>query len=86
MALFVDRARVVAPTFDLGRDREAVIEICRRLDGLPLAIELAAARTAAIPASRIASRLDRRFSVLRRSHRGRAAPPRDAAGLDRVEL
>jgi predicted ATPase/class 3 adenylate cyclase len=70
VALFVDRARVVAPAFDLERDRGAVVEICRRLDGLPLAIELAAARTAAIPASRIASRLDRRFSVLRGSHRG----------------
>ena len=70
VALFVDRARIVAPAFDLAREREAVIEICRRLDGLPLAIELAAARAAAIPPSRIASRLDRRFSVLRRSHRG----------------
>jgi predicted ATPase/class 3 adenylate cyclase len=70
VALFVDRARIVAPAFDLTRNREAVIEICRRLDGLPLAIELAAARAAAIPPSRIASRLDRRFSVLRRSHRG----------------
>ena len=70
VALFVDRARIVAPAFDLTRNREAVIEICQRLDGLPLAIELAAARAAAIPPSRIASRLDRRFSVLRRSHRG----------------
>ncbi len=70
VALFVDRARVVAPSFDLDRERAAVIEICRRLDGLPLAIELAAARTAAIPPGRMAERLDRRFSVLRRSYRG----------------
>src|SRR5205085_3569078 len=46
-------------------------EICRRLDGLPLAIELAAAGAAAIPPARMAARLDRRFSVLRRSYRGR---------------
>jgi predicted ATPase/class 3 adenylate cyclase len=71
VALFIDRAKVVAPHFDLGRDREAVIEICRRLDGLPLAIELAAARAAAIPPVRMAARLDRRFSVLRNSYRGR---------------
>jgi predicted ATPase/class 3 adenylate cyclase len=71
VALFVDRAQVVAPGFDLTRERAAVVEICRRLDGLPLAIELAAARTAAIPPVRMAARLDRRFSVLRRSYRGR---------------
>src|SRR5579859_4442817 len=71
VALFVDRARVVAPGFDLSRERAAVVEICRRLDGLPLAIELAAARSAAISPSRMAARLDRRFSVLRRSYRGR---------------
>ncbi len=70
VALFVDRASVVAPSFDLERERAAVIEICRRLDGLPLAIELAAARAAAIPPGRMAERLDRRFSVLRRSYRG----------------
>jgi predicted ATPase/class 3 adenylate cyclase len=71
VALFVDRAQIVAPGFDLAREQEAVIEICRRLDGLPLAIELAAARAAAIPPGRMAERLDRRFSVLRHSYRGR---------------
>ncbi|HEX8958806.1 MAG TPA: adenylate/guanylate cyclase domain-containing protein [Solirubrobacterales bacterium] len=71
--LFVDRARIVAPGFDLARERAAVIEICRRLDGLPLAIELAAARAAAIPPARMAERLDRRFSVLRHGYRGRLA-------------
>ena len=70
VTLFADRAQAVTRTFDLLRDREAVIEICRRLDGLPLAIELAAARTASIPVGRIAARLDRRFSVVGRSYRG----------------
>jgi predicted ATPase/class 3 adenylate cyclase len=69
VALFVDRARVVAPGFDLGREEQAVFDICRRLDGLPLAIELAAARAASIPAASIAQRLDRRFSVLKQAHR-----------------
>jgi len=70
VALFVDRAGAVAAGLDMPADLGPVIEICRRLDGLPLAIELAAARVAAIPVASIAARLDRRFSVLTRGHRG----------------
>ena len=70
VALFVDRARAAAGGLDMPGDLGPVIEICRRLDGLPLAIELAAARVGAIPVSSIAARLDRRFSVLTRGHRG----------------
>ena len=70
VALFVDRARAVAASVELPHDLGPVVEICRRLDGLPLAIELAAARVAAIPVASIAARLDRRFSVLARGHRG----------------
>ena len=70
VALFVDRARAVLPAFDLTQDRDAVVEICGRLDGLPLAIELAAARAAAIPLVHIAARLDHRFTVLKQSYRG----------------
>ena len=70
VALFVDRARAVAPGVDLPADLGPVIEICQRLDGLPLAIELAAARVAAIPVATIATRLDRRFALLTRGHRG----------------
>lgn len=65
VALFLDRARAVAPGFalDTGTARP-VVELCRRLDGLPLAIELAAARVAAIPVSTLAQRLGDRFSLL----------------------
>ncbi|MEF9884291.1 ATP-binding protein [Streptomyces sp. P9-A4] len=63
--LFVERARAVRPSFDLARDGgEAVDEICRRLDGLPLAIELAAARLRLLTPRQIADRLDDRFRLL----------------------
>ena len=63
--LFVERARAVAPRFELSDGGvEAVGEICRRLDGLPLAIELAAARVPALSVQAIAARLDDRFRLL----------------------
>ncbi|KQX49296.1 MULTISPECIES: BTAD domain-containing putative transcriptional regulator [unclassified Streptomyces] len=63
--LFVERARAVRPSFDLARDgADAVDEICRRLDGLPLAIELAAARLRLLTPRQIADRLDDRFRLL----------------------
>ena len=63
--LFVDRARAVQPAFDLNdRNAAAVAQICRRLDGIPLAIELAAARVKALPPEQIAARLDDRFRLL----------------------
>ncbi|MEN4479551.1 AfsR/SARP family transcriptional regulator [Mycolicibacterium cosmeticum] len=58
--LFVDRARASRPDFDPDREPVgAVAEICRRLDGVPLAIELAAARVRAMSSLDIARRLDR---------------------------
>ncbi|MFF9346346.1 BTAD domain-containing putative transcriptional regulator [Streptomyces sp. NPDC014734] len=66
--LFVERARAVRPGFDLGQDAAhdtgAVAEICRRLDGQPLAIELAAARLRLLGPRQIADRLDDRFRLL----------------------
>jgi predicted ATPase/DNA-binding SARP family transcriptional activator len=63
--LFVERAALVLPTFALtARNRPAVVQICRRLDGIPLAIELAAARVKVMPVEQIAARLDDRFSLL----------------------
>ncbi|MFI7339428.1 AfsR/SARP family transcriptional regulator [Streptomyces sp. NPDC050085] len=62
--LFTERARAVRPGFDPDKDRAAVAEICRRLDGLPLAIELAAARLRLLSPRQIADRLDDRFRLL----------------------
>ncbi|MFF2525743.1 AfsR/SARP family transcriptional regulator [Streptomyces liangshanensis] len=62
--LFTERARSVRPDFDPEADPEAVAEICRRLDGLPLAIELAAARLRLLSPRQIADRLDDRFRLL----------------------
>ena len=65
VGLFTQRARAAVPGFELdGGNAEAVAEICRRLDGLPLAIELAAARVRLLPPQALASRLGRRFSLL----------------------
>ncbi len=70
--LFVERARSVASRFALSNadDGAAVVEICRRLDGIPLAIELAASRMASMTASEVRDRLDQRFRLLVGSRRG----------------
>ncbi|MET8475544.1 BTAD domain-containing putative transcriptional regulator [Streptomyces sp. NPDC006422] len=62
--LFAERAAAVRPGFDPSQDQRAVAEICRRLDGLPLAIELAAARLRLLTPRQIADRLDDRFRLL----------------------
>ncbi|MFJ8054539.1 BTAD domain-containing putative transcriptional regulator [Streptomyces luteogriseus] len=63
--LFAERAAAVRPDADaVLRDEQAVAEICRRLDGLPLAIELAAARLRLLTPRQIADRLDDRFRLL----------------------
>ncbi|MFB6840925.1 BTAD domain-containing putative transcriptional regulator [Streptomyces sp. NPDC056361] len=62
--LFAERARAVRPSFDPVGDGGTVDEICRRLDGLPLAIELAAARLRLLTPRQIADRLDDRFRLL----------------------
>ncbi|MFN8440655.1 MAG: NB-ARC domain-containing protein [Caldilineaceae bacterium] len=64
--LFVARVQAVDPSFRLNEDSAAsVLEICQRLDGLPLALELAAARVRLLSVKEIAARLDRRFRLLR---------------------
>jgi predicted ATPase/DNA-binding SARP family transcriptional activator len=64
--LFLDRARSVRPGFALEDDdtARAVASICRQLDGMPLAVELAAARAKALPPAEIAARLRDRFALL----------------------
>ncbi len=65
IALFTDRARQVQPAFEINDQNAAiVVEICRRLDGIPLAIELAAARLKILSVSQLADRLDRQFAIL----------------------
>ncbi|MDR7418170.1 MAG: tetratricopeptide repeat protein [Armatimonadota bacterium] len=73
--LFAERARAVAPGFALTeRNASLVAQICVRLDGVPLAIELAAARVAVLTVDQIAARLDDRFRLL--AGGGRTAMPR----------
>jgi len=73
--LFVSRARWVRPDFILTpEDADAVVQICHRLDGLPLALELAAARTSVLPPVQLAARLDDALGVL--SAGSRTAPAR----------
>jgi predicted ATPase/class 3 adenylate cyclase len=63
--LFVDRAIAAYPSFHLKeKNAQAIADICRRLDGIPLAIELASARTKVFPPEEIAARLDDRFRLL----------------------
>src|SRR6185295_6650760 len=75
--LFVERATALAPKFALTPgNTDAVAQICLRLDGIPLAIELAAARIRHLPPDEIASRLDDSFRVLT-GEPGRALPRHD---------
>jgi predicted ATPase/class 3 adenylate cyclase len=64
LTLFAARARAARPDFELNGSRDTVAEICRRLDRLPLAIELAAARIRALPPEQILERVDHRLKLL----------------------
>src|SRR6266516_6026228 len=76
--LFVDRARNVSPGFDIKPDNlPAIVAICRRLDGMPLAIELAAARASVLSPVEIMARLDDRLRLL-------TGGPRDADARHRT--
>ena len=75
--LFLDRAAAVAPDFEVGDgNRDAVVELCRRLDGIPLAIELAAVWLRTLSPVQILDRLEDRFRLLTS---GRSAAPRHQA-------
>jgi non-specific serine/threonine protein kinase len=65
LRLLVDRARLVQPGFQLSQDNAAaLVRICRQLDGIPLALELAAARLRLLDPAALAARLDDALSVL----------------------
>jgi predicted ATPase/DNA-binding CsgD family transcriptional regulator len=75
LQLFAERASAARSGFALGRDNAAAVaRLCLTLDGMPLAIELAAARVRALSVEQIASRLDDRFRLL--ASGDRTAPPR----------
>ncbi len=71
-ALFLERARTVGPGSSSATPDEsaAIVEICRRLDGIPLAIELAASRMVSMSAREVRDRLDHRFRLLTGARRG----------------
>ena len=68
--LFIDRALAVRPDLDIETDRPVIERLCVRLDGIPLAIELAAARCRSITPAEIETRLDDRFRLLRGGRSG----------------
>ncbi len=81
--LFVDRARAVRPAFQLTLDNaSAVASICHRLDGIPLAIELAAARVGTLPVERIAVLLNDCFRVLTQGDRSTSRQQTLRASID----
>ncbi len=84
LRLFVDRAAAVRPGFALTADNWApIVQLCRTLDGVPLAIELAAARVRALSTEQIAARINNRFRLL--ASGDRTAPPRQQTLLATVD-
>jgi predicted ATPase/class 3 adenylate cyclase len=80
--LFVDRAIATLPSFTLDRSNvRAVVDICRRLDGIPLALELAAARVNVLSPAEIAQGLDDRFRLLTSGRRTAVPRQRTLQGL-----
>jgi len=79
--LFIERAAAASGAFELSSsNRETVVSICRRLDGLPLAIELAAVRTRSLSPEQILDRLSDRFALLSRGSRS-ALPRHQTLGM-----
>jgi predicted ATPase/class 3 adenylate cyclase len=82
VALFVDRATSLVPDFEMTAEcRTSVETICRHLDGIPLAIELAAARLTMLTPAQIAEQLDDRFRVLTGGRRTALGRQRTLAGM-----
>lgn len=84
LALFAERAAAVVPDFKVTHEnQDAVIRLCHRLEGIPLAIELAAVRLRVLPVTELADRLDDRFQVLTQSSRD--APERHQTLLATID-
>jgi predicted ATPase/DNA-binding winged helix-turn-helix (wHTH) protein len=84
VGLFLDRARLRNPDFERSRDdSKAIAEVCVGLDGIPLALELAAARARVLSAAQIAARLGDRLRLL--APAGRATPSRHRTLRDAVD-
>ena len=81
--LFVDRSAAIRPEVDVRADHDVVVEICKHLDGLPLAIELAAARLRHYPIAALLERLSSRLDVLTSGTRD--SPPRHRTMRDTIE-
>ena len=87
MGLFVDRVAKARLGFAWTAENAAAItDICHRLDGMPLALELAAARIRPLSPEQIGEGLSHRFRLLLTGARTRSRVPADAAGLGRLEL
>src|SRR5262249_24547221 len=83
VALFVLRAQAVQPSFEVTAGNiDSILEVCRELDGLPLALELAAARVNVLPPPTLLERLQHRLSVLTSGRRD--APDRHRALRDAI--
>ena len=85
--LFLERATKAEPRFHITDENASfVAQICSRLDGIPLAIELAAARVKLFTPEQIAQRLDDRFKLLTGGSRTALAASANSACVDRLEL
>ena len=85
--LLSERAAAVSPGFTVdAADAEQVLLLCRKLDGIPLALELAAVRLASLSLEQLNQGLASELSILGAANRGAERPPADAGGDDRLEL